>query len=266
MLEDIILPSYPYVYAGEQLEDCIERIKEYSEDSIPVLDNSNRLIGVITSQDIVELVDDLFGDDYAKLAGLSSEEDIKEPLKESVKKRLPWLIVLLGLGMIVSSVVGLFEGIVAQLTILVCFQSLVLDMAGNVGTQSLAVTIRVLANDGLKSKQKLFLIAKETRTGFVNGIILAVVSFVLIGLYTHFFKQEPLGFSFAVSACIGAALVISMVLSSLSGTAIPIIFKKLKIDPAVASGPLITTVNDLVAAVSYYGLAWLFLIELAGAN
>lgn len=266
VLEDIILPSYPYVYAGEQLEDCIERIKDYSEDSIPVLDNSNRLIGVITSQDIVELVDDIFGDDYAKLAGLSSEEDIKEPLKESVKKRLPWLIVLLGLGMIVSSVVGLFEGIVAQLTILVCFQSLVLDMAGNVGTQSLAVTIRVLANDGLKSKQKLFLIAKETRTGFVNGIILAVVSLVLIGLYTHFFKQEPLGFSFAVSACIGAALVISMVLSSLSGTAIPIIFKKLKIDPAVASGPLITTVNDLVAAVSYYGLAWLFLIELAGAN
>ena len=266
VLEDIILPSYPYVYAGEQLEDCIERIKDYSEDSIPVLDNSNRLIGVITSQDIVELVDDIFGDDYAKLAGLSSEEDIKEPLKESVKKRLPWLIVLLGLGMIVSSVVGLFEGIVAQLTILVCFQSLVLDMAGNVGTQSLAVTIRVLANDGLKSKQKLFLIAKETRTGFVNGIILAVVSLVLIGLYTHFFKQEPLGFSFAVSACIGAALVISMVLSSLSGTAIPILFKKLKIDPAVASGPLITTVNDLVAAVSYYGLAWLFLIELAGAN
>ena len=89
---------------------------------------------------------------------------------------------------------------------------------------------------------------------------------MLIGLFTHFFKQEPLGFSFAVSACIGAALVISMVLSSLSGTAIPIIFKKLKIDPAVASGPLITTVNDLVAAVSYYGLAWLFLIELAGAN
>lgn len=265
VLDDIILSSYPYVYADEQLDECIERLKDYSEDSIPVLDNANRLIGVITSQDIVELVDDILGEDYAKFAGLSAEEDIKEPLKESVKKRLPWLIVLLGLGMIVSSVVGLFEGIVAQLTILVCFQSLVLDMAGNVGTQSLAVTIRVLADENLKAKQKLYLIAKETRTGFVNGIILAVVSFVLIGLYTHFFKQEALGFSFAVSACIGTALIISMVLSSLSGTAIPIIFKKLKIDPAVASGPLITTVNDLVAAVSYYGLAWLFLIKIGGA-
>lgn len=265
VLDDIILSSYPYVYADEQLDECIERLKDYSEDSIPVLDNANRLIGVITSQDIVELVDDILGEDYAKFAGLSAEEDIKEPLRESVKKRLPWLIVLLGLGMIVSSVVGLFEGIVAQLTILVCFQSLVLDMAGNVGTQSLAVTIRVLADENLKAKQKLYLIAKETRTGFVNGIILSVVSFVLIGLYTHFFKQEALGFSFAVSACIGAALIISMVLSSLSGTAIPIIFKKLKIDPAVASGPLITTVNDLVAAVSYYGLAWIFLIEIGGA-
>src|SRR5699024_3209848 len=125
------------------------------EDSIPVLDDRNRLLGVITSQDIVEIVDEAMGEDYAKLGGLSSEEDIKEPIKTSVKKRLPWLIVLLGLGMIVSSVIGLFENIVAQLTILVCFQSLVLDMAGNVGTQSLAVTIRVLTNENLKFREKI---------------------------------------------------------------------------------------------------------------
>lgn len=108
-LDDIILTSYPYVYADEQIDDCVERIKDYSEDSIPVLDSRNRLIGVITSQNIVEMVDEALGEDYAKLAGLSSEEDIKEPIKKSVRKRLPWLIILLGLGMIVSSVVGLFE-------------------------------------------------------------------------------------------------------------------------------------------------------------
>lgn len=164
--------------------------------------------------------------------------------------------------MIVSSVVGLFENIVAQLTVLVCFQSLVLDMAGNVGTQSLAVTIRVLTNDNLKLSEKLGLIAKETKTGFINGILLAVASFIFIGIYIYLFKQHDLTFAFAVSACIGAAMLISMVLSSVSGTAIPMIFKKLKIDPAVASGPLITTINDLVAAISYYGLAWIFLLQI----
>lgn len=261
-LDDIILTSYPYVYADEQIDDCVERIKDYSEDSIPVLDSRNRLIGVITSQNIVEMVDEALGEDYAKLAGLSSEEDINEPIKKSVRKRLPWLIILLGLGMIVSSVVGLFENIVAQLTVLVCFQSLVLDMAGNVGTQSLAVTIRVLTNDNLKLSEKLGLIAKETKTGFINGILLAVASFIFIGIYIYLFKQHDLTFAFAVSACIGAAMLISMVLSSVSGTAIPMIFKKLKIDPAVASGPLITTINDLVAAISYYGLAWIFLLQI----
>ncbi len=262
VLDDIILTSYPYVYADEEIDDCVDRLKDYSEDSFPVLDSRNRLVGVITSQDVVEIVDETMSEDYAKLGGLASEEDIKEPIKTSVKKRLPWLIILLGLGMIVSSVVGLFENIVAQLTILVCFQSLVLDMAGNVGTQSLAVTIRVLTNDNLKFREKMRLITKETKTGFVNGIILGIASLVFIGLYIYLFKEHNLTFAFAVSACIGAAMLISMVLSSVTGTAVPLIFKKMKIDPAVASGPLITTVNDLVAAISYYGLAWLFLIQI----
>lgn len=102
------------------------------------------MLGVITSEDIVEMVDNEMGEDYAKLAGLTAEEDLKETTVQSMKKRLPWLIILLFLGMIVSSVVGVFEHVVAVLPIVICFQSLVLDMAGNVGTQSLAVTIRVL--------------------------------------------------------------------------------------------------------------------------
>lgn len=261
-LENIIATSYPYVYAQEQVEDCIERMKEYSEDSIPVLDNNNRLIGVITSQDMVELVDEAMGDDYAKLAGLSAEEDLQEPVKKSVQKRLPWLVILLALGMVVSSVVGLFEGIVAQLTILVSFQSLVLDMAGNVGTQSLAVTIRVLMDEQLTARQKLQLVFKESKLGILNGIVLGFASFIVIGLYVYLFKPDFQAHAFAISACIGIALLISMTLSSIAGTCVPILFKKLNIDPAVASGPLITTMNDLVAAISYYGLAWFLLLNL----
>ena len=176
-------------------DDCMEKIMDYSEDSIPVLSQDGHMLGVITSEDIVEMVDNEMGEDYAKLAGLTAEEDLKETTAQNMKKRLPWLIILLFLGMLVSSVVGVFEHVVAVLPIVICFQSLVLDMAGNVGTQSLAVTIRVLMDETLTGKQKLFLLVKE-----------------------------------------------------------------MKIDPAVASGPLITTVNDLVAVVTYYGLAFLLLI------
>ena len=105
------------------------------------------------------------GEDYAKLAGLTAEEDLKETTLQSMKKRMPWLIILLFLGMIVSSVVGIFENVVAALPIVICFQSLVLDMAGNVGTQSLAVTIRVLMDENLSGKQKLLLVVKEVRIG-----------------------------------------------------------------------------------------------------
>ena len=155
----------------------------------------------------MQVVDDELSDDYAKLAGLASEEDLKEPLIQSIRKRLPWLFILLGLGLVVSSVVGLFENVVAQITLIICFQSLVLDMAGNVGTQSLAVTIRVLMDSSLGARQKGKLVWKESKVGLTNGLILGVSSFILIG-------------------------------------------------------PLITTINDLVAVVTYYGLAWLLLIEI----
>lgn len=260
-LEDITMASYPYVYAEEQIDECIERLKDYSEDSIPVLDAHNRLTGVLTAQDITRLADEEMGDDYAKLAGLAAEEDIREPLLKSIAKRLPWLLVLLVLGLVVSSVVGLFEEVVASLTLVVFFQSLILDMAGNVGTQSLAITIRVLMDAHLTARQKLSLVIKESRVGLCNGLILGGLSFGLIGLYLML-KGETMQLAFAVSACTGIALIVSMLLSSLSGTTVPILFKTLKIDPAVASGPLITTINDLVAVVTYYGLAWLLLIRI----
>ena len=260
-LEDLVVTSYPYVYAEEDIDDCIEKLKDYSEDSVPVLDNDNRLLGVITSANIIDLVDDEMGEDYAMFAGLTAEEDLKEPLKESMKKRMPWLIVLLGLGMVVSSVVGVFEHVVTQLPIIMAFQSLILDMAGNVGTQSLAVTIRVLMDESLTGKQKVELVFKEMKIGLCNGGLLGILSFAVIGLYIYLFKGKPLLFSYAVSGCIGVALLLAMLISSAVGTCIPLFFKKINIDPAVASGPLITTVNDLVAVVTYYGLGWILLIQ-----
>lgn len=261
-LDSLISRNFPTVLAHEHTEECLDRLRSYAEDSIPVLGEKRRVIGVITTDDIVEAVDDAMSDDYAKLGGLTGEEDLHEPLKTSLKKRMPWLIILLFLGMGVSSVVGLFEAVVSQVALIVCFQSLILDMAGNVGTQSLAVTIRVLMDEKLTARQKFDLVLKEMRVGFFSGLMLGALALVFIGLYVWLFKGKPLPYALCISGCAGAALVLSMVLSSLVGTVIPIFFKKVHIDPAVASGPLITTVNDLVAVVAYYGLAYLFFFQI----
>ncbi len=262
-IDDIVSTSYPYVYAHELIDDCVNKLKDYAEDSIPVLDSTNKLIGVITSQDMMELIDDSMRDDYAKFASLGEEEDLEESILSSVKKRLPWLTILLFLGIGVSTVVSFFTQIAAQITILISFQSLILDMAGNSGTQSLAVTIRVLTSDRLSMKEVMKLVWKETRVGFVNGVIMGLVCSLVIGLFIYAFKVQDIRYAFSVSCCTGLALILSMSISTLMGTIIPIVFKKVHIDPAVASGPLITTMNDLAAVIAYYGLAWVLLINVA---
>ena len=263
-LESIISTGYPCVNANEKIEDVIEELRAYAEDSLPVVDDEKHIIGVITSTDLVEAVDDAMSDDYAKLAGLSGESDVDEKVSESMKKRLPWLLLLLLLALGVSGVVSIFENIVKEIAIIVSFQSLILDMAGNVGTQSLGVTIRLLMDEEISKKEKLGFVLKEVRVGATVGLLLGLMAFAFVGVYMHFLKDAPWWYGFAVSGCVGVSLLVSMVISSFMGVATPMLLQKMKVDPAVASGPLITTLNDLVAVVSYYGLVNVFLIGLLG--
>lgn len=154
---------------------------------------------------------------------MTAEEDLHEKTSTSIKKRLPWLIILLFLGMAVSSVVGVFETVVAVLPIVMCFQSLILDMAGNVGTQSLAVTIRVLVDETLTAKQKFNLVLKEMKVGFLNGLFLGILSFIFIGLYICVLKHYPMGhaFDFRLQLVFPDG---SMVISSMIGTFDPNVF------------------------------------------
>ena len=171
-LEAITRTDYPVVPAREAVETAMEWVTDYSEDSFPVVDEDRRLVGVLTAPHVTHLMEAEMEEDYAMLGGLTAQEDLQEPVVKSVKKRLPWLVILLGLGMFVSSVVGAFEHVVAALPLIVCFQSLILDMAGNVGTQSLAVTIRVLMDPQVTGKEKLRLLGKEAWVGLLNGLIL----------------------------------------------------------------------------------------------
>ena len=162
-----------------------------------------------------------------------------------------------------QKLVGLFEGVVKELPLIVCFQSLILGMAGNVGTQSLAVTVRYLgSNEELSLKDQVMLILKESRVALLNGLALGLFSFAIVSAYLVFLGGHGAAVAFSIAACVGAALWFAMTVSGFTGAAIPLCFYRLGIDPAVASGPLITTVNDLVAVISYYGLAWALLLNL----
>ena len=251
----------PAVNIGEDAAGCAARLRALGAEGAPVVDGMGRLRGALTAVELARIESGAMDEDYARLGGLTEGEDLCEPLRASIRKRLPWLLALLALGLVVSSVVGAFEQVVSRLPLIISFQSLVLDMAGNVGTQSLAVTIRVLTDRRAGRAQKLRLLAKETRVGAANGLALAVLSVAFIGLYLVLFKGQDAALALSVAFCTSVALAVSIVLSSAAGTVIPLVFDRLHIDPAVASGPLITTVNDLIAVVTYYGLAWLLLMR-----
>ena len=256
-LEDLICTTFPFVNDKDSISDNVERLRGYSEDLIPVLSvKDGTLLGVITAKDLTEIVDAQRGDDYAKLAALSGEDEPDEPLLSSIKKRAPWLIVLLFMGLAVSAVVGLFEGVVAQLPMIVAFQSLILGMAGNVGTQSLAVTVRAIGtSEEFRIRKQLGTVFRETRVALLNGVVLGLISFLIVGVYLGAFGDYSFGFTLAVAGCVGGSMCFAMTVSGFTGAMIPITLYRFGVDPAVASGPLITTVNDLVAVVSYYGLA-----------
>ena len=182
---------------------------------------------------------------------------------KNVRARLPWLGALLILGLAVSAVSGYFEGVVDELPMLVAFQPLVLGMSGNAGTQSLALTVRILVkNEKMSRRECRAVIAKETRVALLAGIVIGFASFLIIGSYLAVLGKYPIGFAMTAAGCVGAAMTVSMMISGFTGAAIPMLLCRLGIDPAVASGPLITTVSDLCAVISYYTLAWVLLLNI----
>lgn len=261
-LDDIVKTAYPALQATTNISECIQDLKDYALDSIPILNEENELIGVITSDDVLETVDEELSEDYVKFAGIVETEELEESLFTSVKKRIPWLLALLALGLVTSLLISGFHSVVAALPALVFFQSLILDMSGNSGTQSLAVTIRIITNEDIDKKLIVRTVGKEISIGFMNGILLGSLAFVSVFLFLFFTKTTVVeGAEYSVMSCLLAAMCVSiallcaMTISTFSGSMIPIVFKKIKIDPAVASGPFITTLNDIIAVAIYYGLA-----------
>lgn len=241
------------VLVSEDQENVARMIKDYNFLAVPVVDFQQHILGIITVDDIIDVLDEEASDDYSKLAAVSDMNTFDKNSFSAAKKRLPWLLILLVLGMLTANLIGAFEATIEKVALLAAFIPLIAGTAGNSGTQALAVAVRGIATRDIEDESKFKLLLREAGTGLMTGFICAVF---VVGLI-YVWKQE-----FLLGLLVGAAIMVSIFVATISGSFIPLFMHKMKVDPAVASGPFITTLNDLISTLIYLGLATAFISDL----
>lgn len=241
------------VLVSEDQEEVARMMKDYNLLAMPVVDFQQHMLGIITVDDIIDVLDEEASDDYSKLAGISNMDTFDKTSLSAAKKRLPWLLILLVLGMLTANLIDLFTETISKVALLAAFIPLIAGTAGNSGTQALAVAVRGIATRDIEEESKVKLLFREAGTGLIVGVICAVF---VVGLI-YVWKGE-----FVIGLLVGAAILVSIFVATISGSFIPLFMHKMKIDPAVASGPFITTLNDIISVIIYLGLATLFIGDL----
>lgn len=247
-----LLEKTPEINDLDEIDVAIHKMREYGLYEIAVVNEFKHLVGIITLDDAIEAYEKGATTDFMQFAALSEEENLT--LVASAKKRIPWLVILLLASIPIAIVSMAFEEVLLSFAILALFQPLILDASGDVATQTLAVTLRKLnQTDGASLKDGI----KEVITGTINGLILGIASALITYLLALAINiSNP----FETSLVVGVSLLITVMVGPIFGYLIPVILNKLKIDPAVASGPFITTLVDLVSLIVFFGLASLVLI------
>ncbi|QQM95436.1 magnesium transporter [Staphylococcus pseudintermedius] len=249
-IEDIMSERVISANVADDQEDVAQTMRDYDFIAMPVVDYQNHLLGIITIDDIVDVMDEEASEDYSRLAGVSDIDSTDDTIFQTALKRLPWLLILTVLGMITASILGSFEETLEKVALLVAFIPIISGMSGNSGTQSLAVSVRNISTGDIKEKSKIKLALRESGSGFLTGITCAVsLSLIIMLLY-----GQPY-----LALIVGTSLTIAMTVGTTIGSVIPLVINRLGIDPAVASGPFITTINDIVSMLIYFGLATTFM-------
>jgi magnesium transporter len=231
-------------------EDVARQVASYNLLAIPVVDEENKLVGVITVDDVIDVIKDEATEDIYRLAGVSSDDHIFTPARESLRKRLPWLWVNLGTAFLAASVVKLFEGAIGKVTALAVFMPVVAGMGGNAATQTLTVIVRGIALGELTWGNSRKALVKEALVGVGNGVGCGVVA--ALGAWA-------LQGSAALGGVLALAMIINMFVAATAGTLIPLALRALKVDPALASSVFITTLTDVFGFMSFLGIGSLFL-------
>ena len=249
-ISDVYIPKVDYVNVHTEAEDVARIMQKYDLEAIPVVDDEGILVGRITIDDIVDFIKDEAEKDYQMAAGISEDVEADDSIWQLTRARLPWLILALIGGFVSVSVLGTFSGAMTDHASLFFFVPLIAAMAGNVGVQSSAIVLQGLANDSLKGSLWQRLI-KEVLLSLLNGFILSVI-LVVGGMFL-------LGLDFLFGLTIAISLISVIITASLIGTFMPIILDKRGIDPAMATGPFITTSNDICGILIYFTIAKLIL-------
>jgi magnesium transporter len=227
-------------------EDVALRFQKYALVSAAVVDDENRLVGMITVDDIVHIIQEEAGEDVLLLAGVGDEGDINEPVQLTVRRRLFWLVINLGTAIVAASVVSLFQGEIGKYAVLAVLMPIVAGMGGNAGTQTLAVAVRALATNQLTESNTIRAFARELKIALANGLSLGV----LIGAGVALIFGNPL-----LGAVIATAMVINNLAAGLGGILVPVTLDRAGVDPAVSSAVFVTTITDVTGFFSFLGLA-----------
>jgi magnesium transporter len=238
-------------------EEVARQVASYNLLAIPVVDPENKLVGVITVDDVIDVIKDEATEDIYRLAGVSGDEHVFTPAGESLRKRLPWLGVNLATAFMAAAVVGAFEGTIEQITALAVFMPIVAGMGGNAAMQTLTVIVRGIALGELSWANSRKALIKEAAVGLGNGIALGLVA-ALVAWIT---RGDPV-----LGVLLGAAMLINMFVAATAGTLIPLGLRAAGVDPALASSVFITTMTDVVGFASFLGLARIFIRYLAPAG
>lgn len=259
-LESIMMTDFHFVYEDDSIEQAIETVQDYDRNAIPVLNHEDQVIGIVTADDIFDEIIEDAEEDYQKLALISEHESTSSAFKRT-KQRLPWLFLAVFLNVIIALFLSVFEATIEQVTVLVLFQPLILGMAGNIGTQSLAVTILglYLKEFDEKTLPKTH-IRKELFIGLTNSILLGLASLGFVVIFLSLIGYQTTPGSLEIAYVVGIAITSSMFVAALMGVSVPLILNKFNQDPSAASGPIMTTINDIVALVIYFGIATLAFI------
>ncbi|WP_096435229.1 magnesium transporter [Alteribacter populi] len=245
-VERIMSTRVVSVEATTDQEEVAELIKDYDLLAAPVVTSTNELIGIVTVDDVIDVLEQEATEDFGEISAAKGATDVNITSFAAARKRSPWIILLMFFGLITAGVIGQFEETLEEIVLLAVFIPLIMDSAGNTGTQSLAVMVRSLATGSFEKKGLVNTIKREFGTGIMLGIICAVVLMVVVPFLYD---------SYILAFIVGISLFLTLSIATIIGAVVPVAINKLKLDPAIASGPFITTVNDILGLLIYFSIA-----------
>ena len=258
-IDKIIERNQTVIYEHDSIYSAIKKLRDYDDTVMPVVNEQQHLIGIITADDILDIMIEEYEEDVERYVAVGDYEEDSSAFVRT-KQRLPWLLASIILNLVIAGLLSFFQATIEQITALILFQPMILGMAGNIGTQAISVTILGLHQNELNGDDDVKLhVRDEVMIGLLNSIAIGFLGFVIafIFLFTvNMGNQDPFQLAFVV----GTSLTGGMFVSALCGVFIPIFLEKMKVDPAIASGPIISTINDLFALLIYFAIATAMLL------